>query len=99
MLSVPEIALAASSKPSSSSQASGTQTWSDVEVQLLVKATTLFPIGTASRWDVIAAYINEHSGSEKQKTGKQVINKVKNLRKLGKVVCVWMCFNSELIVY
>ena len=57
-------------------------TWTDLEKQLLVKATTLFPVGTASRWEVIASYINEHSGAVIPKTGKQVINKVKNLKKL-----------------
>ena len=45
-------------------------------------------MGTSSRWDVIAAYINEHSGSEKGKTGKQVINKVKSLKKLGMIFLI-----------
>ena len=60
-------------------------TWSDTELQLLVKATTLFPVGTASRWEVIASYLNEHSDSKNKKTGKQVISKVKSLKKLGRV--------------
>lgn len=76
-----EAAALASSKQSSASSAPE-QSWMDDEKQLLVKATTLFPVGTASRWDVIAAYINEHSGSNNPKTGKQVISKVKNLKKL-----------------
>merc|ERR1712080_687017 len=77
-----ELAELAAAKQSAISSSAPEYTWSDVEKQLLVKATTLFPVGTASRWEVIAAYINEHSGSEKPKTGKQVISKVKNLKKL-----------------
>ena len=77
-----EAAAIAAVKQSSVSSSDAEQKWSDVEKQLLVKATTLFPVGTSSRWEVIAAYINEHSGSVKPKTGKQVINKVKNLKKL-----------------
>merc|ERR1712019_19594 len=58
------------------------QNWNDVELQLLVKAMTVYPIGSVNRWAVIAEYINEHSGSEKLKTGKHVISKVKKLQKL-----------------
>ena len=66
------------------SQSNSENRWSELELQLLVKATTLFPIGTASRWEVIADYINEHGQNEgKEKTGKHVINKVKNLKKQG----------------
>lgn len=50
-------------------------------MQLLVKALTLHPAGTMSRWDVIANYINKHSSSDVNKTGKQVISRVKNLQK------------------
>lgn len=77
-----EQAAIAAAKQTATASSATEHTWSDVENQLLVKATTLFPVGTASRWEVIAAYINEHSGSEKPKTGKQVISKVKNLKKL-----------------
>jgi len=71
-----------SSKQSNQSANQSDQHWTEQEVQLLVKATTLFAIGTASRWDVIAEYINEHSDSTKKKTGKHVISKVKKLQKL-----------------
>lgn len=77
-----EAALAAATKQSTTAQVTVDQNWTDTELQLLVKATTLFPVGTASRWEVIANYINEHSAAPKQKTAKQVINKVKNLKKL-----------------
>eukprot|EP00794_Sanderia_malayensis_P006191 gene6191-6906_t len=60
--------------------------WSDDEMHLLVKATTLFPVGTASRWQVIANYINEHSSEPKNRTSKQVINQVKSLQKLDPTV-------------
>jgi len=74
--------IAAANKQAVEASKAPEHTWNDIEKQLLVKATTLFPVGTASRWDVIASYINEHSGSEIPKTGKQVISKVKNLKKL-----------------
>ena len=75
--------MSTTSKSATTSQ-SINETWSEEELRLLVKASQLFPVGTASRWDVIAEYINEHSGSEKPKTGKHVIHKVKHLKKLGK---------------
>ena len=56
--------------------------WSNEEIQLLVKAVTLYSAGTLSRWDVIANYINKHSSSEVKKTSKQVINRVKNIQKM-----------------
>ncbi|XP_065674445.1 dnaJ homolog subfamily C member 2 isoform X2 [Hydra vulgaris] len=76
-----EVAMATSNKVASADNFSDNM-WNEIEKQLLVKATTLFPVGTSSRWEVIAEYINEHSGSTKPKTSKQVIHKVKNLRKL-----------------
>jgi DnaJ family protein C protein 2 len=57
--------------------------WSREQVQLLVKAVTLHPAGTSKRWEVIATFINSHSAEgSKTKTPKQVINKVKALKKL-----------------
>ena len=79
-----ELASSAATKQNKS-EGKTDSTWSDTELQLLVKATTLFPVGTASRWEVIAAYVNEHSDSKNKKTGKQVISKVKSLKKLGRV--------------
>jgi DnaJ family protein C protein 2 len=53
------------------------------EVQLLVKAVTLYPAGTVKRWETIAKYVNTHSGEgSSEKTAKQVISKVKTLQKL-----------------
>lgn len=74
--------------------ASGGETgciWTVEEQQLLVKAMTVFPVGTKSRWDVVAAFINEHrknedgGGGAKLKTGKDVVKKVKELERLGKL--------------
>ena len=47
-----------------------------------MKAVTLYPAGTAGRWDVIANYINKHNSSDANKTSKQVINRVKNIQKM-----------------
>jgi len=77
-----EINKTQNAKQSQSSQSSSENKWSELELQLLVKATTLYPIGTASIWDVIADYINEHGQNEgNTKNSKQVINKVKSLKK------------------
>uniref|UniRef100_A0A915JN43 J domain-containing protein n=1 Tax=Romanomermis culicivorax TaxID=13658 RepID=A0A915JN43_ROMCU len=61
--------------------------WTTEENQLLIKAMTIFPVGTKSRWDVIAAFINEHSkiddvDNANKKTGKDVVVKVKDVQKL-----------------
>jgi hypothetical protein len=36
------------------------------------------------RWDVIANFIEEHSRGKFKRTGKEVLNKTKELQKLGK---------------
>jgi len=64
------------------SSQSGSKVWSEDEMQLLVKATVLFPPGTASRWQVIANYINEHAVQSQNRTAKQVIGKAKSLQKM-----------------
>eukprot|EP00112_Aurelia_sp_Birch-Aquarium-sp1_P014659 Seg318.15 transcript_id=Seg318.15/GoldUCD/mRNA.D3Y31 product="DnaJ subfamily C member 2" protein_id=Seg318.15/GoldUCD/D3Y31 len=56
--------------------------WSEDEMQLLVKASVLFPPGTASRWQVIANYINEHAAEPQNRTAKQIISKAKSLQKM-----------------
>ena len=77
-------ASAAQAKSSQSAAASVTSSdWLMEEVQLLVKAVTLYPAGTVKRWEMIAKYVNTHSGEGcKEKTAKQVISKVKALQKL-----------------
>uniref|UniRef100_A0A4W4HE90 DnaJ homolog subfamily C member 2 n=1 Tax=Electrophorus electricus TaxID=8005 RepID=A0A4W4HE90_ELEEL len=56
--------------------------WTEEELQLLIKAVNLFPAGTNARWEVIANYMNLHSGSGIKRTAKDVINKAKTLQKL-----------------
>ena len=82
-----KMASAASVAQSKSSQSAAASVsgsdWTMEEVQLLVKAVTLFPAGTVKRWDTIAKYVNTHSGEgSAEKTAKQVISKVKTLQKL-----------------
>lgn len=64
-------------KGSSSSSSS----WSPDDVQLLVKAVNLFPAGTANRWEVVAAFLNQH-GAASDRTAKEVLGKAKSLQKL-----------------
>jgi len=56
--------------------------WSDEEMQILIKAVNLFPAGTVSRWEVIAEYLSIHVKSGSSKKPRQIINKVKSLKKM-----------------
>ncbi|XP_058959780.2 dnaJ homolog subfamily C member 2 [Pocillopora verrucosa] len=56
--------------------------WTEDQTQLLIKAVNLFPAGTASRWKVIADYVNMHAKTGTLRDSKHVIKKVKNLQKL-----------------
>ncbi|XP_068132326.1 dnaJ homolog subfamily C member 2 [Hyperolius riggenbachi] len=58
------------------------KSWSEDDLQLLIKAVNLFPAGTNARWEVIANYMNLHSVSGIKRTAKDVINKAKSLQKL-----------------
>ena len=77
-------ASASASAQSKSAAASVTGSdWTMEEVQLLVKAVTLFPAGTVRRWETIAKHVNTHSvEASSEKTAKQVISKVKALQRL-----------------
>ncbi|XP_075713433.1 dnaJ homolog subfamily C member 2 isoform X2 [Rhinoderma darwinii] len=67
---------------SSSGGGGSSKTWSEDDLQLLIKAVNLFPAGTNARWEVIANYMNLHSVSGIKRTAKDVINKAKSLQKL-----------------
>ncbi|XP_076041313.1 dnaJ homolog subfamily C member 2 [Oratosquilla oratoria] len=79
-----EIAAAAAKGSGSSGSggdgAGGTRTWSQEDLQLLIKAVNLFPAGTTKRWDVAAEYINQHSTSGINRNAKEVLNKAKELQ-------------------
>uniref|UniRef100_A0A131XFI1 Putative ribosome-associated chaperone zuotin translation n=1 Tax=Hyalomma excavatum TaxID=257692 RepID=A0A131XFI1_9ACAR len=60
---------------------SSSSSWSPDDVQLLVKAVNLFPAGTANRWEVVAAFLNQH-GATSDRTAKEVLAKAKSLQKL-----------------
>lgn len=49
------------------------------------KCGHVFILGSflSSRWEVIANYMNQHSTSSVRRTAKDVINKAKNLQRLG----------------
>ncbi|XP_066283563.1 dnaJ homolog subfamily C member 2-like [Branchiostoma lanceolatum] len=55
--------------------------WSPEDLALLVKAVKTFPAGTVSRWEVIANFINDHTGTDIKRTAKEVLNKTKTLQK------------------
>ncbi|KAM7537310.1 hypothetical protein Aperf_G00000076838 [Anoplocephala perfoliata] len=64
------------SKSSLPSQNGTSSKWTFEMTQILIKAVNLFPAGTQKRWDVIAAYVNQHSkGAEV--TGKEALKQAK----------------------
>ena len=74
---------AQAAQASATSTSGASSNWSPEEIQLLVKAVTLYPAGTVKRWDTIATYVNTHSsGKTRNKTAKNVISQVKSMQKL-----------------
>ncbi|XP_018415935.1 PREDICTED: dnaJ homolog subfamily C member 2 [Nanorana parkeri] len=71
-----------SADQSGSGGGGSSKSWSEDDLQLLIKAVNLFPAGTNARWEVIANYMNLHSASGIKRTAKDVINKAKSLQKL-----------------
>lgn len=62
-----------------------TKTWSPEDLQLLIKGVNLFPAGTQDRWDVIAAFVNQHTiSNNKNRKAREVLAKAKDLSKIGK---------------
>lgn len=65
-------------------ESSSTKTWSTEDVQLLIKAVNLFPAGTQNRWEVIAAFVNQHTMSNnKNRKAREALAKAKDLNKIG----------------
>jgi hypothetical protein len=58
-------------------------TWNDEEIALLVKAVKLKPVGVANRWKAISEFIEEHSKGKYKRSDKEVLQKTKELAKLG----------------
>ncbi|XP_011213555.2 dnaJ homolog subfamily C member 2 isoform X1 [Bactrocera dorsalis] len=54
--------------------------WNNENMQLLIKSVNLFPAGTSQRWDVIAAFINQHSTAGVTVTARDVLNKAKAMQ-------------------
>lgn len=60
-----------------------TAPWSESDLQLLIKAVNLFPAGTNQRWEVVANFINQHSGNPSngvKRDAKEVLAKAKDLQ-------------------
>lgn len=59
-------------------QFTNSSNWSSAELQLLVKAVSLFPPGTAERWRMVAEYVTNHGIAigGKERTEKEVIKQV-----------------------
>jgi len=76
--------LVASAQRSSSTteeKSNAQKPWSPEDLQLLVKGVNLFPAGTNNRWEVIVAFMEQHSTSKIKRTAKDVLNKAKELQK------------------
>ncbi|ELU15603.1 hypothetical protein CAPTEDRAFT_190785, partial [Capitella teleta] len=69
-----------SAKSSSSEGSKGKGTWSEDEIQMLIKGVNVFPAGTISRWEVINNFIQQHVPSSKR-NAKEVLAKAKDLQK------------------
>uniref|UniRef100_A0A2C9LJJ1 Uncharacterized protein n=1 Tax=Biomphalaria glabrata TaxID=6526 RepID=A0A2C9LJJ1_BIOGL len=56
------------------------KSWSELEIQTLIKGVNLFPAGTQDRWEVIANFITQHVPGN-NKNAKDVLSKAKELQK------------------
>ncbi|GBM75143.1 DnaJ subfamily C member 2 [Araneus ventricosus] len=75
------IASAQRSSSSSDDKKASQKPWSPADLQLLVKGVNLFPAGTNNRWEVIVAFMEQHSTSNVKRTAKEVLAKAKELQK------------------
>ncbi|EUB62569.1 DnaJ subfamily C member protein [Echinococcus granulosus] len=65
--------------PSASNSSEANSRWTFEMNQLLIKAVNLFPAGTQKRWEVIAAYVNQHEKGV-EVTGKEALKQANNIR-------------------
>ncbi|KAG8181899.1 hypothetical protein JTE90_026058 [Oedothorax gibbosus] len=66
---------------SNSEEKASAKPWSPNDLQLLVKGVNVFPAGTINRWEVIVAFMEQHSTSNVKRTAKEVLAKAKDLQK------------------
>ena len=59
--------------------------WSALEIQCLLKACNTIPGGTRERWEKIASYVREHAGVPHVRANDEIIEKSKEIQKLGKL--------------
>lgn len=59
--------------------------------KLAVKSPSLYSF----RWEVIANYMNQHSTSGMKRNAKDVINKAKNLQRLGTILPTWCSLQGQ----
>lgn len=64
----------------SGTSSSSSKTWSTDDCFLLIKAAKLFPPGTKERYDVITAYLNQHTTSGITRKTRDVMAKSKELQ-------------------
>lgn len=64
-------------------ESTSTKTWSPEDVQILIKAVNLFPAGTLNRWEVVAAFVNQHSTHNKHRKAREVLTQAKDINKIG----------------
>lgn len=65
--------------------------WSHEDRQLLIKAVQLFPQGTKDRWQVIATFINNKSKSGIERTFRDCIDKIEEIKNSGKFAVYLGC--------
>lgn len=56
--------------------------WTVEETNLLVKASVVYPVGTIERWNKIGQFLQQHLKSNEIISEKDIIHKVKNLKKI-----------------
>lgn len=60
-------------------QAKSCSKWTPSELNALIKATGVYPVGTVERWEKVARYIVDHVPGSLQKSEKEVISQVDSM--------------------